>query len=187
MEQKLYIVYCELTQDVYYRSVDDGMRKNDIYWYGFDEKEAVRKFREYSRCLGGEHKAHIKCFDLASAPEVISASKLDEQINILNSTVLNHFKHKLLVRCSANQKSNTVTVGLTTKRKDGQELDHYDRDSRKSFIHKKYEVPAKFQESWAYFNILEILADKYFTNAELVVPVKVKIDGKDYKTYKPTK
>lgn len=174
---KFYIVYIDYK---------DGVQS--IYWTGFKEKDAVKQYRQLTRngCSG---EPYLKAVELSELPNYMAVNQADEQINKLNSQVVRNLDYNCSARLMATS-SGGVTMSITTIDKDDREPDDSGRNY-KSLCHTiataSPNIKASAIRSFVYGNIVDIIVDKYMRHADIIVPVKIRINGKDYRTYQPNK
>lgn len=187
--EKFFIIYPEYNEEKLYRPLK--YTKNDVYWFGTDEKVALQTFRSIARRVSDDIKVHLKCINLDGLDEYTTKQSTDNMINTMNRKViskLNSVSGQWLSTRSNVNKDGVVTFGIKTRELEKPERDKYNRNysSKFSLIHKDSEVSSYYVEEEAYNQLIEILFDRYMRGVEILSPLKVKINGKEYKKYKPT-
>lgn len=187
--EKFFIIYPEYDEDKLYRPLK--YTKNDVYWFGVDEKVALQTFRSIARRASDDIKVHLKCINLGGLDEYTTKQSTDDMINTMNKKViskLNSVSGQWLSTRSNVNKDGVVTFGIKTRELEVPSRDQYNRNysSKFSLIHKDSKVSSYYVEEEAYNEVIEILFDRYMRGVEILSPLKVKINGKEYKKYKPT-
>ena len=189
--EKFFIIYPEYADD--YKSEYRQLKytKNDVYWFGVDEKVALQQFRSITRRASEGTKIHLKCINLDELADYTTKQPTDDMIHSMNRNVISHLNHisgQWLSTRSTVNKDGVVTFSIKTRELEKPQRDQYNRNYSPNFsyVHTNSEVSSYYVEEEAYNELIEILFDKYMREVEILTPLKVKINGKEYKKYKPT-
>lgn len=157
--------------------------KQDMDWFGVDEKMALQRFRTIARNCGDYCVPHIKCIDLDALPEYQVKSMQDEQINEITKKVIRALIVCTNSRAVTNQKGG-VTISFTMDNIDEAKVNNYG-NANCSLIHNS-KANRHYVSEEAYNKVFDIILDKKMKNADIFVPVKVNINGKLFKKYRPS-
>lgn len=186
--EKFYIVYGISKDGVKdWRGDNRTFTKSDVEWFGIDEKMALQKFKSLARRCGETYTPYLKCVDLESLPDYTTAKPSDELIAEINKKVispLNSISSYWLHTRATTNKDGQVTFSITNDVVEEAKPDYYGR-ANLSVCHNS-KVSLGNIERKAFNNVLEILVDKYIKNVNITVPLKLRINKKDYLKVKPT-
>ena len=186
---KFYIVYSEIKENAKheYSGYPRTFTKSDVCWFGIDERKALQMFKSLARRCGSCSIPHIKCVDLDSLPDYSNKKPTDDLIGDITKTVINPINgmsgYYLHTRATVN-KDGMVTYSISKNEID-EARPNYRGDVCGSVIHDSKAGTYHVEEE-AFNKVFEILFDKYIKQVKIIAPLKVKIDKKEYKIYKPT-
>lgn len=183
MATKFFLVYGKLRDECKNEYRKETFTKSDMYWFGLDEKIALQKFRSFARSGNSTYTTHIKCLDLDAIPDYIGKSNVDEQINTINKEVFGKLLYRVRTRMT-NNKDGVVTVAVSLDETQEASPNHYG-NSNISVVHNS-KVSCYHITEEAFNSVFEIILDRYMKGIDIIAPVKVNINGKLYKKYKPT-
>lgn len=186
--EKFYIVYGVAKEGVKdWRGNNRTFTKSDVEWFGVDEKMALQRFKSLARRCGESYIPYMKCVDLESLPDYTTTKPSDDLIAEINKKVvgpLNSISSYWTHTRATTNKDGQVTFSITNDIVDEAKPDYYGRANLSVCHNSKFCVSSI--ERNAFNNVLEILVDKYIKNVNITVPLKLRINKKDYLKLKPT-
>lgn len=180
---KFYLVYRQIKPECKSQYRTQTFSKQDMDWFGIDERMALQRFRTIARNCGDYCVPHIKCVDLDALPEYQVKSMQDEQINEITKKVIRALFVRANSRAVTNQKGG-VTISFTVDDIDEAKTNHYGNNNC-SLIHNS-KANRHYVAEEAYNKVFGIILDKKMKGVDIFVPVKVNINGKLFKKYRPS-
>lgn len=186
--EKFYIVYGIPKDGVKdWRGNNRTFTKSDVEWFGVDEKMALQRFKSLARRCGESYTPYMKCVDLESLPDYTTTKPSDDLIAEINKKVvgpLNSISSYWIHTRATTNKDGQVTFSITNDIVDEAKPDYYGR-ANLSVCHNSKFCVTNIERN-AFNNVLEILVDKYIKKVNITVPLKLRINKKDYLKLKPT-
>lgn len=187
--RKFFLVYSVCETDQKY---EDGrpFTKSDMHWFGTDERRALSTYRSVARYSGKSTKAHIKCVDLDSIPDYVTADASDTMIGSLCEQLVSPINHSFgwsFAKSRGCKTSKGVTFSISTDTEEDFKIRPNSRGQiDKSLIHRD-DIDMYYVKKAAFKDVLPILVDHYLRNIEVLVPTKININSKTYKKLEPNK
>lgn len=172
MGTKLYIVYDHENVE------KKALTKGSVFWFGTEENKARQAEKMYLRY--GHPKTKIAVFDLNECETYTSVDVFDKQAQLLDKHLCGFLDRNFGKRITKSISKQETNVGITTI-----EQDNGDDKSLRSRVHDnvtKHSGLGRIKNE-----VLPIMIDAFMKETPLVMPVNIKIDGKLYKRYEPTK